>query len=112
MSGFSDLLKAHAKGIFASGAQFGETATYTFRNQTTRTVKVNVFRDSPQPGQGRAAVPEIRCFIPNDPTDGVEAVNKQGDTLTLSERQGGEAKVHRIVEILTQDPGGWMVRLS
>lgn len=112
------ILRADAALVFCDPNGFGEPVVYTF-NPTgaapaSKTYNAVVYRLIPEqlPGGGMAS-PVIEIELPNDPSgvNGPAAINKNGDTITVADRQGGNATVHQINAVMTQDAGMWRLRL-
>lgn len=101
--------------LFASAELFGgETVTYTPKGGMARTINVVVYRQEPSAVAPTShPAPETHVFIPysTDPTKGTTSVNKGGDTIRVSDREGGEAFDRVIASIINQDAGGWLVKL-
>lgn len=114
MSDFTDMLKADAATVFADVEKFGEEIVYRPRSGADRTFSVVPDRSPPAPiGGAGHYTPSLVVFVPNstDATKGVASIDKDGDKIVIAEREGGTAREHLIAEIVSQDPGGWTLRL-
>jgi hypothetical protein len=111
-----DLMRRHARGPLVRLTHHGETAVYTPAGGDPIDVDVVVDRKDVEPAIPGAPARAVRLtahvFLPRgDGTTGVAAVNP-GDTLTLPMRLGAAAKVARVVAILSQDEGGFLLEVK
>ncbi len=115
MSIFDDILNADA-AIFADPDLMpgGEAISYTPHLGVARTINANVERDPPTDiadtaGGGAAGL--IMVFVQKHATAGVSSVNVGGDSFSIAPRVGGTARVYKVVQIISQDTGGFRLLL-
>lgn len=100
---------------------FGEEIVYTPRGGAARPIKAVVWRRPPQPAKGgsgrpqaafqQSAAPAMEIYVRNHAAAGVSSIDRDGDTYAIAERLGEAPKKWRVVEIVTQDAGGFHLRL-
>lgn len=91
----------------------GESVTYTPVGGSPVTFSANVNRDVLVPSDaGDGMVAAVEVFIRRHVTLGRTSINTGGDTITLAQRYGGTARAFMVSEIVTQDAGGWLVRVQ
>lgn len=89
-----------------------ETVTYKPKNGASRSVSATVYRGEPSDVPGApAGAGTIRVFIRNHATLGATGIDCGGDKISIPPREGGTPIDHQIVEVIKQDPGGWMLKL-
>ena len=116
MSLIQDVMRADAVAAFGdTDSGFAESITFNPRTGSPRTFPAQVFRHIPEDvfGTDRAA-PVTEVWVPysTDATKGIDTKPVLGaDTVTVAERQGGTATVRQIAMVVSDDPGGWMLRL-
>ena len=124
---FQSQLQTDARQIFSGVNDFGETVVYGDKTGNRYTFTANVFRQEPGIVSGTAhmgmpgkPVPKLAVFIPFDPnatstgnTLGIKNPPDRGgkEWIQTSEVEGGPLQNFPVVEIITSDPGGWLVGL-
>jgi hypothetical protein len=115
MSILDGILADDADYAFAGdGAGFSETVTYTPIGAAALSDGAIVFREPPLavPDSGGKFAPQLKVFIRMNFGGGLTSIDAAlRDTITVAERQNGAPSVHVIAEVLSQDPGGWLLRL-
>ena len=107
---FKDNLKRDALNCFLTADEFAEAIQYTPKGVTQKTIKAIINRKRIIPGgeeSGRILQNQIEIFIANDPTYGIESVNKGGDEVLFPEVLGGIDVNFVVVDILGEDRGMW-----
>ena len=110
--GLLDSILAADAQAFADPDLFGEPVTYTPKGGAPVAVNAVVYRLPPTliPGTASVAAPSIEVFVPRG-VAGIVALDKDGDRITVAARIGDAPKPHPIAEIVSQDAGGYMLRL-
>lgn len=124
---FQAQLQADARQIFSGVNDFGEIVVYGDKLGNQFTFTANVFRQQPGPvadtghmGTPGKPAPRLAVFIPYDPnatatgnTQGIINPPDRGGTewIETSEVEGGAVQRFPVSEIITSDPGGWLVGL-
>ena len=109
---FKDNLKKDALNCFLTMDEFAEEIQYTPKGGTQKTIKAIINRKRLIPGgeeSGRTLQNQIEIFIANDPTYGVESINKGGDEVLFPEVIGGIDVNFVVVDILGEDSGMWQL---
>lgn len=90
-----------------------ETVLFTPYGSTAREIGANVNRNPPSliDGAKTIAAGMIEVFIRNHATLGATSINRDGDKISVAPRKGGNRVPMQIVEIVSQDAGGWVLRL-
>jgi hypothetical protein len=116
---FSSILRDDAVKVFGDAVGgFAETVTLTpppGSGLAARAFTAQVFYHVPEDIAGTdKAAPKTEVFVPysEDPTEGATAIVLGGTTVTVPERQGGTPRARPIAQIMTQDAGGWLLRLT
>ena len=112
---FKDNLKRDALNSFLNTNEFAEAISYTPKGGTQKTIKAIVNRKRLNPASedtGRILQNTIEIFIANDSVNGVTAINKGGDKVTLPEVIGGADVNYVVVDILGEDDGIWHLLLQ
>lgn len=110
-----DLMRRHGEKVLGLTRQCAEDAVWHFADGSEdRDVRVVVHRQLLEPvnatGQVGGAVHLARVFIARNENNGVLRV-AAGDEITLVMRVGAAASRCRIVEILSEDPGGFELQV-
>ena len=111
MSIFDDILAADALAM--SEAEFSEPVTYKFANNTTLAFNAVVNRHPIMPvipGQQAAFAPQPEIFLPITKVPSKPNVN--ADKVSFPKNVGDMATDHVVLKIITQDAGGWLVRVG
>lgn len=109
---FDDLLAQDA-AIFtdADASAEVESVEFTPHGGTARTMSVQVFRNSPAEVEGRVLI-GTQIFMQRHATLGALTINPGGDRVKIAKRRGGTAELHKVVAILSEDAGGFMLHLE
>ncbi len=111
MSIFDDILASDAS--FTSAGEFSEPITYKFANNTTLAFNAVVNRQPIMPaipGQQAAFAPQHEVFLPIAKVP--SKPNTNADKINYPTNIGDSASDHVILKIITQDAGGWLVRVA
>jgi len=108
--GLQDEVDAIVAGAFTNAdAMMGvESVTYASFGGDTQTINVNVMRNTPVYQNG-VAFRELRIFVARSD---VATVDSGGDVVTIAHRYGETPRDHRVVEIIKEDAGGYLLRLE
>jgi hypothetical protein len=112
---FKDQIKSDALNVFLNTGEFAETVSYTPKGGSAKTIKAVVNRERPDPAaevSNRAYFNQLEIMIANDATNGIAAINKDGDTVSLPLRPGGVAVTFTVKDILSSDDGMWHLILQ
>lgn len=83
---FKDQMIDDMKNVFLNQDEFAEDIVYTPYGENARTIKALVIRERLQPddlSDGRVLSRQYEIYIANDPTEGVTAINKGKDIISL-----------------------------
>ncbi len=91
-----------------------ESGVYTTTEGITRTIKMQVWRETPVPDPGAANVylPDIRVWVRRDADAGTTAIVVGVETITIPVQYGGDPVKQVITKIISEDAGGFMLALS
>jgi len=107
---FADIMAADA--AFVSADVMGEPIVYTPCGAAPLNLTCVVKRDAPTAVAGTNPArfaPSIEICIPQGV--GVTKIDKDGDRITVAEREGGTPTPHLIAEVVSADQGAWLLRL-
>lgn len=113
-----DMLQADMLNVFTSSDHSFEveTLTYTPHNGAARTFPAQVFRYPSEidkrTGMTRAARIEILVNRSATATVGITAVNVGVDVVNIATDRGGTVVDHPVVEVLSADAGGYLLRVE
>lgn len=109
-----DLMNRHARTVLTRIDHFGETVTYVFKAGGSRQVRAVVNRLDVQPagpGVSQIGRQTATVFIARHATDGVMSHTK-GDKLELALELGGDEVEARIVRVIDEDEGGFLLEVA
>lgn len=104
-----DMMARHARTTMVRADHFGESITYYAREGDSVMCLAVVDRKQLEP-MGSSAVRAADIFIPRHATDGVLAI-ANGDQIEVALTEGGTPVLCRIAEVLSQDAGGFLLRV-
>ena len=108
----SDIMATESLNAFANLDEFGESAVYTTSAGVARTVQVQVFRGITEaiPGQSEGYVAPIsQVFLPAG--QGITSIDTGGDTVAIADDIGAPVLTLPVTMVVSQDAGGWMLKL-
>lgn len=105
-----DMMARHARTTMVRADHFGESVTFHGRLGDVVTFLAVVDRKQLET-MGNSAVRAADVFIPRHATAGVEQI-VDGDELEVALVEGGTPVRCRIAEVLSADPGGFLVRVT
>lgn len=94
--------------IDADGMMGVEEVTYTPYGARAKTINVNVMRNTTMMQDG-VVVRELRIFVSRAD---ITSIDRTGDTVTIADRYGERAVEKRVVGIIKEDAGGFLLRLE
>lgn len=118
--GLRDVIRDDAVTVFANADEHGEPITYYPEGRLfdPRPMHAVVTREQPEPvgaDQGRSNKVEFTIQIPNDPANenGVKEIRPSEDLVDCPViERGDDVKRWRVLEVLSQDPGMWTLRVA
>jgi hypothetical protein len=106
---FKDQLPQDAVSTFLNTEEFAEEITYTPSVGSPKTIKAVIVREGLEPSSenaSRSLRKQAEVYIANDDVDGVTAIDKKDDRITLNDVDGTPREA-RINEVLGGDEGIW-----
>lgn len=99
--------------IDSSASAEVESVTFTPRSGSPRTISAQVFRSLPVtvPGASIGNTPALQVFIRRHATLGATSIDRGGDTITVAVVKGRTAEALPVAEIVSEDAGGFLLRL-
>jgi hypothetical protein len=79
----------------------------------TSPFNVQVFRELPDgiPGSSVGNAPVVAIFMRRHATLGRSTINRGGDKIRISVKKNGTAELLQVTEIISEDAGGFLLRL-
>lgn len=114
---FKDGLDDDFANVFLATGEFAETVTVYANGKAAgggRAISALVDRGRPEPlglGEADELVLGAEVTIANNATTGLSAIVEDVTEFDLALVEGGPDVTVRVVEIITQDPGAWGVRV-
>lgn len=110
-----DLMRRHAESAIANSAHLAEEATWHYAGGgQDRQVRVVVNRQQLEPANGiggtAASARSARVWLARNSINGVTAV-ADGDEITVAIRLGAPPERCRIVEVVTEGHGGFLLQV-
>jgi len=106
---FKDQLSQDSIITFLNSDEFAEEITYIPSVGPPKIIKAVIVREGLEPSSenaSRSLRKQADVYIANDETDGVIAIDKKDDRITLNDVEG-IARETRINEVLGNDEGIW-----
>ena len=100
-----------AVGCFLNMGEFAEEITYTTGAGVSKVIAAVVVRYELAPAEeniNRSLKKQAEVYIANDETNGIAAVNKTEDRITLKDSEGFDREV-RINDVISRDEGMWFL---
>jgi hypothetical protein len=57
-------------------------------------------------------VRNLRIFVPANAHASLTSISVNGDVVDIAKNYGGTPTLHRVVDIIREDAGGWELRLE
>jgi len=106
---FKDQLPQDSINTFLNSGEFAEEITYAPSGGVPKTIKAVVVREGLEPSSenaSRSLRKQAEIYFVNDDVNGVTAIDKKDDRITLNDVEG-TAREARINEVLASDEGMW-----
>ena len=103
-----DQIQQDGADVFLNSDEFAEEITYATETDS-KVIKAIVVRYELAPAEeniNRSLKKQAEIFIANDADDGVTAISKKDDRITLKDTQGVDREA-RINDVLNSDDGMW-----
>jgi hypothetical protein len=104
-----ETMARHAR-VLTRADHNGELVTYQFKSgapdRTFLAVVQRLGKQPVAPGAPQAVKNRALVFVPNDAIAGVQT-HVAGDTIAMAMVLGGQVVDARIIDVITQDEGGW-----
>jgi len=104
-------MQTDGHGAFLNSDEFAEEITYTAEGVSARVIKAIVVRYELSPAEeniNRSLKKQAEIYIANDAVEGVVAIDKKDDRITLKDTEGFDREA-RINDVLNRDEGMWHV---
>ena len=108
---FKDQLPQDAVNTFLNEDEFAEEITYTPSGGAPKVIKAVIVREGLEPSSenvSRSLRNQAEIYIANDETNGIAAVNKTEDRITLKDSEGFDREA-RINDVISRDEGMWFI---
>lgn len=112
---FDEMVASDMSAVFGNSTELGEQITYYPDGNlgSPKLIQAVVVRGpvvSMQTAEGDVLVLQATIRIPDDATNGIASVNKGVDKALITLQKGdAEATTVRIIEIVEQQPGFWLL---
>ena len=106
---FKDQLSQDSISTFLNADEFAEEITYTPSGGVPKVIKAVIVREGLEPSSenaSRSLRKQAEIYFANDDVNGVTAIDKKDDRITLNDVEG-TAREARINEVLGGDEGMW-----